>query len=67
MNAALPTYLMPDTHAFESYICCRRTLHTAFYKDVKNSAALHKALLDQAFDVALINASLVRSRYAVLL
>lgn len=43
------------------YSYCHRTLHTAFYKDVKNSAALHKALLDQEFDVALINASLVRN------
>ncbi|KAF1336742.1 Ekc/keops complex subunit tprkb, partial [Globisporangium splendens] len=50
-------------HTFELFP--GRTLHSAFYKDVKNSAALHKALLNQEFDAALVNASLLVDPFQV--
>ncbi|GLE04274.1 hypothetical protein PINS_up013184 [Pythium insidiosum] len=42
-----------------------RTLHTAFFKDVKNSAALRQAVLNQEVNVSLINARMVVDLFAV--
>lgn len=43
------------------FLALPRTLHVAYFRDVKNSAELRQATIDQQLDAALINAQLVRS------
>ncbi|KAJ0392721.1 hypothetical protein P43SY_011976 [Pythium insidiosum] len=52
-----------ETQRFELF--GGRTLHTAFFKDVKNSAALRQAVLNQEINFALINARMVVDLFAV--
>ncbi|CEG45718.1 kinase binding protein cgi-121 domain containing protein [Plasmopara halstedii] len=42
-----------------------RSLHVAYYTEVKNSPALRQGLLDKKFDVAMINAHLIAGPFQV--
>ncbi|KAF0685263.1 Aste57867_22807 [Aphanomyces stellatus] len=54
---------MATAHVFELF--GGRTLHIAYFRDVKNSADLLQKILAQELDVALINADMVVSLFQV--